>query len=83
MPEMRQFEYEGIKIVGTPPNTDKDYVSWCPKCGRRLMEHDEGYGPAGGGGLGHYIWCSNSRCDWYYKWLDADEGTAGGRDERG
>jgi len=73
MVEMRQFQYEGLKVVGTPPNTDKDYVSWCPKCGRRLMDHDEGYGLAYGGGIGHYIFCSNSKCDWVYKWLDGDD----------
>ena len=70
---MRQFEYVGVKTIGTPPDTDKDYVSWCPKCGRRLSEHHEGYGLAGGGGLGRYMWCSNSKCDWFYKMLDPVE----------
>ena len=72
MSDLRQFEYEGVLTIGTPPYTDKHYVNWCPNCGRRLMAHNEGYGLAMGGGLGHYIWCSNPRCDWFYKMLDAE-----------
>ena len=34
------------------------------------MDHGEGYGSAYGGGIGHYIFCSNSECDWVYKWLE-------------
>jgi hypothetical protein len=74
MTEMRQFVPASGRFIGEPPNTDKDYVAWCPKCRRRLPEGKcEGYGLAGGGGCGHYIYCNNPKCDWFYKWLDADE----------
>jgi hypothetical protein len=67
---MRQFLYQGIRFLGTPPNCDEDYVNWCPDCGRRLVDAHQGYGLAHGGGLGTYIWCSNLRCEWFYKMLD-------------
>ena len=55
-------------------------MAWCPKCGRRLPEGTcEGYGLAHGGGIGHYQYCSNPKCDWFYKMLDADE--TGGENE--
>ena len=74
MTEMRQFVPASGRFLGEPPNSDKDYVAWCPKCGRRLPEgHCEGYGFAMGGGMGHYIYCNNPKCDWFYKMLDAEE----------
>lgn len=72
--EMRQFVPASGRFIGEPPNTDKNYVAWCPKCGRRLPDGKcEGYGLAMGGGIGHYIYCNNPKCDWFYKMLDADE----------
>lgn len=73
MSDMRQFVPVSGKFVGDPPNTDKDYVAWCPKCGRRLNPRDEGYGFAGGGGIGHYIYCNNAKCDWLYKMISTEE----------
>lgn len=78
MEEMRQFVPSSGRFIGDPPNTDKSYVEWCPKCGRRLNPNDQGYGLAGGGGCGSYIYCNNPKCDWFYKMLDADE--TGGED---
>jgi hypothetical protein len=71
---MFQFFPVDSHILGEPPNTDKNYVSWCPKCGRRLTDGTcEGYGLAFGGGIGHYIYCNNPKCDWFYKMLDGGE----------
>lgn len=75
--KMRQFELVSGRFLGTPPKTDESYVSWCPECGRRLVESGEGYGLAFGGGMGSYLSCSNSRCNWFYKMLDAEESGGG------
>ena len=85
MTEMRPFVPASGRFIGEPPNTDENYVAWCPKCGHRLQEGKcEGYGLAMGGGIGHYIYCSNSKCDWFYKMLDANEiGGPGGLSEPG
>ena len=72
MSEMRQFVLASGRFLGDPPNTDEHYVAWCPKCGRRLPEGVcEGYGLAHGGGTGHYQYCNNEQCNWFYKMLDA------------
>lgn len=71
--EMRQFVPVNGLFIGEPPNTDPSYRAFCPMCGRVLSERAEGYGLAYGGGVGHYQYCCNSKCDWFYKMLDADE----------
>lgn len=73
MSERRQFFLASTRFLGEPPMSDADYVEWCPKCGRRLVPEHNGYGLAFGGGCGSYIYCSNPKCGWFYKMLDADE----------
>ena len=40
----------------------------CPKCG---SETEMGYGLAGGG-IGPYVFCSNTECDYFEKFQDAE-----------
>ncbi len=69
--EMRQFvPVEDRRVIGEPPNTDRNYVAHGPKCGAVIDSSCEGYGLAGGGGLGSYQFCPKDSCDWFYKWLD-------------
>jgi hypothetical protein len=42
----------------------------CPKCGSEL---DIGYGFAGGGGIGPYVYCTSETCDHFVKSQDPDE----------
>lgn len=72
MTEMRQFVPLNAQFIGEPPNYDSDYNSFCPQCGRRLTGNTEGYGFAYGVGVGHYLFCSNGKCNWFYKMLDGD-----------
>jgi hypothetical protein len=75
MDELRQFVPVSGRFIGIPPNTDRDYVNWCPECGGRIPDDDStrGYGFAHGGGIGHYVFCCNPACGWFYKELDATE----------
>lgn len=73
MTEMRQFVPENATIIGEPPSTDASYNNFCPKCGALLGIDEEGYGFAGGGGMGSYIFCPSDDCDWFYKWIHAPE----------
>lgn len=74
MTDMRQFVPVSGRFIGEPPNTDRNYVSWCPKCGRRIPDNDctRGYGRAFGNGCGWYVYCCNPKCDWFYKELEGD-----------
>lgn len=76
MPDEARFTVEparGRKIVGGPvQNHDANYVAHCPWCDSVLDDDDHGYGLAYGGGIGHYIVCSNKDCHWFIKEIEED-----------